>query len=219
MLCRSIVNFQTNEYFIWLFWYIFQILKSTNRPLPLVDPSEITPTEILDLKLIVRGDHRQMPVSAVSRPHSSNVPPQLVQNGSMNLPKTSNVARSNSLRSSSPPRIRRDLRNQANVPPAVPEEGPPVPPAPQQYPSLRRDQNNFAANKPVSDSPYDWSQRTHEATIRQLGETNDNQPTQITYQNLQNANNISYQHHQHNHPAPVHGSNGNSVHMSKWKPT
>lgn len=29
-----------------------QILKSTNRPLPLVDPSEITPTEILDLKVI-----------------------------------------------------------------------------------------------------------------------------------------------------------------------
>lgn len=28
-----------------------QILKSTNRPLPLVDPSEITPTEILDLKV------------------------------------------------------------------------------------------------------------------------------------------------------------------------
>lgn len=35
-----------------------QILKSTNRPLPLVDPSEITPTEILDLKTIVRGDHK-----------------------------------------------------------------------------------------------------------------------------------------------------------------
>jgi len=30
-----------------------QILKSTNRPLPLVDPSEITFTEILDLKVSV----------------------------------------------------------------------------------------------------------------------------------------------------------------------
>jgi len=30
-----------------------QILKSTNRPLPLVDPSEITPTEILDLKVSI----------------------------------------------------------------------------------------------------------------------------------------------------------------------
>lgn len=28
-----------------------QILRSTNRPLPVVDPSEITPTEILDLKV------------------------------------------------------------------------------------------------------------------------------------------------------------------------
>ncbi|XP_046384097.1 serine/threonine-protein kinase PAK mbt isoform X3 [Ischnura elegans] len=75
-----------------------QILKSTNRPLPLVDPSEITPTEILDLKTIVRGDSRGR------------------ENG---IPKTSNVARSNSLRSSSPPRLRRDYR--PNVPPAVPE--------------------------------------------------------------------------------------------------
>lgn len=31
-----------------------QILKSTNRPLPLVDPSEITHTEILDLKVSLR---------------------------------------------------------------------------------------------------------------------------------------------------------------------
>lgn len=28
-----------------------QILRSSNRPVPLVDPSEITPTEILDLKV------------------------------------------------------------------------------------------------------------------------------------------------------------------------
>lgn len=28
-----------------------QILRSTNRPLPMVDPSEITPTDILDLKV------------------------------------------------------------------------------------------------------------------------------------------------------------------------
>lgn len=31
------------------------VLKSTNRPLPLVDVSEITPTEILDLKVRVRN--------------------------------------------------------------------------------------------------------------------------------------------------------------------
>ncbi|GLV35841.1 mushroom bodies tiny [Carabus blaptoides fortunei] len=105
-----------------------QILKSTNRPLPLVDPSEITPTEILDLKTIVRGDHKlehrmSMPQVATNT---------AVSNGMM-LPKTSNVARSNSLRSSSPPRLRRDHRANANVPPAVPEE------QILQYPSLRRE--------------------------------------------------------------------------------
>lgn len=84
-----------------------QILKSTNRPLPLVDPSEITPTEILDLKTIVR-------------PHLNNNKLQDdQQSNGIVLPKTSNVARSNSLRSSSPPRMRRDLRGNANVPPSL----------------------------------------------------------------------------------------------------
>ncbi|CAG9762089.1 unnamed protein product [Ceutorhynchus assimilis] len=100
-----------------------QILKSTNRPLPLVDPSEITPTEILDLKTIVRGDHK-----SENRLSTHQKPPI---NGIV-LPKTSNVARSNSLRSSSPPRLRRE-RNNTNVPPAVPEE------QILQYPSMRRD--------------------------------------------------------------------------------
>lgn len=103
-----------------------QILKSTNRPLPLVDPSEITPTEILDLKTIVR-------------PHSNFIKDEqgnLTGNGGIVLPKTSHVARSNSLRSSSPPRVRRDLRGNANVPPSVPEE--PINMNPQ-YPSMRRD--------------------------------------------------------------------------------
>lgn len=102
-----------------------QILKSTNRPLPLVDPSEITPTEILDLKTIVRGDHKSE--NRLSAHHKQNNGNGIV------LPKTSNVARSNSLRSSSPPRLRRDHRNNANVPPAVPEE------QILQYPSMRRD--------------------------------------------------------------------------------
>lgn len=76
-----------------------QILKSTNRPLPLVDPSEITPTEILDLKTIVRGHN-----DPKGRTFSSE---KNTENG---LPKTSTVARSNSLRSSSPPKLRRDYR-------------------------------------------------------------------------------------------------------------
>lgn len=77
-----------------------QILKSTNRPLPLVDPSEITPTEILDLKTIVRGHNDPR----INRPLATE---KTVENG---LPKTSTVARSNSLRSSSPPRLRKDYR-------------------------------------------------------------------------------------------------------------
>lgn len=88
-----------------------QILKSTNRPLPLVDPSEITPTEILDLKTIVRGHND--PRIGKFMPGDKGT-----ENG---LPKTSTVARSNSLRSSSPPRLRRDYRNNSNLPPSVPE--------------------------------------------------------------------------------------------------
>lgn len=103
-----------------------QILKSTNRPLPLVDPSEITHTEILDLKTIVRPhfnktagnvDDTASMKSSISGSTATAVP----ANGIV-LPKTSHVARSNSLRSSSPPRVRRDLRGNANVPPSVPEE-------------------------------------------------------------------------------------------------
>ncbi|CAH2041383.1 unnamed protein product, partial [Iphiclides podalirius] len=194
-----------------------QIFKSTNRPLPLVDPSEITPTEILDLKTIVRGEHRSASVASMTRPPSTNptvLTTQTVQNGVV-LPKTSNVARSNSLRSTSPPHIRRDLRNQANIPPAVPEESPPVPPAPQQYPSLRREQSNFALKKSIPESPVEWSQAAHDATVRPLSEPNDTQQT-ITYQNIQNAN-VPYQ---HNHPPQaqtiqhsMQGLNGNSVNM------
>ncbi|BES93068.1 Serine threonine-protein kinase PAK [Nesidiocoris tenuis] len=87
-----------------------QILKSTNRPLPLVDPSEITPTEILDLKTIVRGDARAVGLRGVDDPTP-------VAGGG--IPKTSHVARSNSLRSSSPPARRRPPRS--NIPPSVPE--------------------------------------------------------------------------------------------------
>lgn len=97
-----------------------QILKSTNRPLPLVDPSEITFTEILDLKTIVRPHFNNNKIDDLSRSTLSNV--QAPPTNGIQLPKTSHVARSNSLRSSSPPRIRRDLRSNANVPPSVPEE-------------------------------------------------------------------------------------------------
>nr|NP_523375.2 mushroom bodies tiny [Drosophila melanogaster]Q9VXE5.2 RecName: Full=Serine/threonine-protein kinase PAK mbt; AltName: Full=Protein mushroom bodies tiny; AltName: Full=p21-activated kinase-related protein [Drosophila melanogaster]AOQ13755.1 mbt-PA [synthetic construct]AAF48629.2 mushroom bodies tiny [Drosophila melanogaster]ACH92269.1 FI05259p [Drosophila melanogaster]CAA09699.1 p21 activated kinase related protein [Drosophila melanogaster] len=124
-----------------------QILKSSNRPLPLVDPSEITPTEILDLKTIVRPHHNNNkadttslnssstmmmgsmapmnPMAPGAHPMMSHGPGMMMppETGGIVLPKTSHVARSNSLRSSSPPRVRRV----ANVPPSVPEEeGPPA---------------------------------------------------------------------------------------------
>ncbi|XP_050677447.1 serine/threonine-protein kinase PAK mbt [Leptidea sinapis] len=188
-----------------------QILKSTNRPVPLVDPSEITPTEILDLKTVVRGDHRTSSVAAISRPTSTNPIPPPVQNG-VTLPKTSNVARSNSLRSSSPPRIR---RNQPNIPPSVPEESPPLPPAPQ-YPTLRREQSNYTLNQPIIESPVEWSQHAHEATIRAINESNDYQAN-MTYQNIQNAN-VPYQ---HNHSAQLPtgnnqvGVNGNNANIGE----
>lgn len=188
-----------------------QILKSTNRPLPLVDPSEITQTEILDLKKIVRGEHRSSASTPVPRPLPSGMQQQSTHNGVV-LPKTSNVARSNSLRSTSPPRIRRDLRNQANVPPAVPEESPPVPPAPQQYSSVRRDQNNYGMNKPITESPVDYSQQPHEAYVRNVSEmSNDNHHAAMTYQNIQNANSAYQHYHPGQHMHSKHqGLNGNN---------
>ncbi|KAK4887160.1 hypothetical protein RN001_003431 [Aquatica leii] len=132
-----------------------QILKSTNRPLPLVDPSEITPTEILDLKTIVRGDHSKIENRVIPQQHK---PP--ITNGII-LPKTSNVARSNSLRSSSPPRLRRDHTN-ANIPPSVPEE------QMLQYPSLRREP---CMSKPQvrENSPAERSLSNHESNTHLNG--------------------------------------------------
>lgn len=87
-----------------------QILKSSNRPLPLVDPSAITPTEILDLKTIVRpqsslatsiNDNSLSSSTGMMDLHNS----QNTSYNGFNLPKVSSVARSNSLRCSSPPRL------------------------------------------------------------------------------------------------------------------
>ncbi|KAG4070676.1 hypothetical protein HA402_013596 [Bradysia odoriphaga] len=154
-----------------------QILKSTNRPLPFVDPSEITPTEILDLKTIVR-------------PHLNNNKLQDDQqpNGIV-LPKTSHVARSNSLRSSSPPRMRRDIRNNANVPPSLaemPEEQSQL----VQYPSMRRGDGNNFSSKPQPQQPNNQEWNRHQPGMAgvhgagpatgSLHSFSDNQPT---YQN------------------------------------
>lgn len=105
-----------------------QILKSTNRPLPLVDPSEITQTEILDLKTIVRPHFHKpnasMDDTASMKSTLSNSTATAIAANGIVLPKTSHVARSNSLRSSSPPRVQ---RRSANVPPSVPEEPSQIP--------------------------------------------------------------------------------------------
>ncbi|XP_022919032.1 serine/threonine-protein kinase PAK mbt [Onthophagus taurus] len=140
-----------------------QILKSTNRPLPLVDPSEITPTEILDLKTIVRGDHKSENRLSLNQQQTK----QLNSNGIV-LPKTSNVARSNSLRSSSPPRLRRDNRH-TNVPPSVPEE------QILQYPSMRRDPSISKPQVVRDGSPAERSISNHEIQTSHInGNVQDN---------------------------------------------
>ena len=92
-----------------------QILKSSNRPLPLVDPSAITQTEIMDLKIIVRPQS-SLATSIISS-DSSQVDIQSFNNSYI-LPKISHVARSNSLRCSSPVKSHRE----PNIPTVVAEE-------------------------------------------------------------------------------------------------
>lgn len=124
-----------------------QILKSTNRPLPLVDPSEITQTEILDLKTIVRPHFHKPNANSddtvsMKSTLSNSTATAVAANGIV-LPKTSHVARSNSLRSSSPPRVQ---RRSANVPPSVPEE-------PSQIPMSNVQPNNNSQMPPYHNAP------------------------------------------------------------------
>lgn len=78
-----------------------------HRPKPIVDPSHITPTEILDMKLhtIVRGG---VPGSTSPVPRG----PSRAGGGPVS------VTRSNSLRKESPPMMHRDM---SRMPPPVPE--------------------------------------------------------------------------------------------------
>jgi len=113
-----------------------QILKSSNRPLPLIDPSAITPTEILDLKTIVRPQSSL--ATSIHDNHSimsGSIGPEH-NNSSYNLPKISHVARSNSLRCSSPPRLHHHREPQ--IPHAVQEEvmNPATQPIQQPYPLI-----------------------------------------------------------------------------------
>ncbi|KAG8187738.1 hypothetical protein JTE90_015608 [Oedothorax gibbosus] len=77
----------------------------SNRPKPIIDPSQITPIEMMDIKshTIVRGSYGH---PTVPTPHQRNGPVS--------------VTRSNSLRKESPPQIRRDYLSR--LPPPVPED-------------------------------------------------------------------------------------------------
>ena len=100
-----------------------QVLKSSNRPLPLVDPSAITPIEILDLKTIVRPQS-SLATSIGDNSNTSSLLGHELHNpqtyNGFNLPKISHVARSNSLRCSSSPRNHRE----PHIPNSVQEETP-----------------------------------------------------------------------------------------------
>jgi p21-activated kinase 5 len=129
-----------------------QILKSTNRPLPLVDPSAITPTEILDLKTIVRPQS-SLATSIGDNSMSSNASSEFLNNpqntsyNGLNLPKISHVARSNSLRCSSPPRPH---QREPQIPNALPEEAPL-----QQYPLVHQvDPNVRKMQQPPQNVQY-----------------------------------------------------------------
>ncbi|KAK7081735.1 Serine/threonine-protein kinase PAK 7, partial [Halocaridina rubra] len=122
------------------------------RPMPLVDPSEITPMDMLDMKMTHDVSRGQDSSSRLTRGFATlnladpNRNPQTNMrgdripgnnnnnnsgsHGAANLPKTSSVARSNSLRSSSPPRLRRGEHwGGHNMPPTLHEgeilDGPP----------------------------------------------------------------------------------------------
>jgi hypothetical protein len=128
-----------------------QVLKSSNRPLPLVDPSAITPIEILDLKTIVRpqsslatsimGDNSSM---TLGHEFSTSQNTNSSYNG-FNLPKISHVARSNSLRCSSPPR---NHHREPQIPNSVQEETASIHSQQQNYPLIHQLDPNMRKMQP-----------------------------------------------------------------------
>ncbi|XP_069165746.1 serine/threonine-protein kinase PAK mbt isoform X1 [Procambarus clarkii] len=132
------------------------------RPMPLVDPSEITPVDMLDMKMPPDTSRGQDSSNRLSRGfatlnladpsknpqvntrgergggnnnNNNNNNNNTSSNGPANLPKTSSVARSNSLRSSSPPRHRRPEQwGGYNLPPTL-HEGEVLDSAPHNWPS------------------------------------------------------------------------------------
>ena len=123
--------------------------NSPHRPCPLVDPSAITPTDIIDMKTVVRGEggqqyppnnrhHHQARMGVLwKNKHNCIIYPIYLQvpfhSPASNGGLSGSIVRSNSLRSSSPPRIR---RHQPGGP------GPNLPPVPEaamgDYPRMMR---------------------------------------------------------------------------------
>jgi p21-activated kinase 5 len=146
-----------------------QVLKSSNRPMPvsplishpplnhclplfqLIDPSQITQTQILDLKTIVRPQS-SLATSIGDGSHMMGAPDNhsMSQNNSynLNLPKISHVARSNSLRCSSPPRT---SYREPNIPVALQEEMNP-PAQPQPYPLVHQVDNVVRKMPPTNNN-------------------------------------------------------------------
>lgn len=102
------------------------------RPRGLIDPLQVTPTDAMDLqgvgKPVVRGG---------GSPAGGAPPQEPVRNGVAVLPRSSSVARSNSLRQQSPPtRLRTQQRGRQGPAPLPEEAEPPVPePRPSRPPS------------------------------------------------------------------------------------
>ncbi|XP_070577974.1 serine/threonine-protein kinase PAK mbt-like [Ptychodera flava] len=123
--------------------------SSAGRPKPVVDPSRITPTEVQDIKVhsVVRGG-----------PSMARLPSRENMNG-FEAPRGISVARSNSLRQTTPPRTRRMDMQPERVPDVVRENDWQRPGGPQNQPPPGRSPTSPQYNdewprEPLRDGTY-----------------------------------------------------------------
>ena len=133
--------------------------QSPHRPSPLVDPSAITPTDILDMKTVVRGDNGNVMAHPTRGGHPSNryhvqypqqqqqmqQPPRQPAYGGYGVEQQNgavpSIVRSNSLRSSSPPRLQLPRNSNRPLPPPGAGHGGNLPPVPEsEYSGMRGQQ-------------------------------------------------------------------------------
>jgi p21-activated kinase 5 len=141
----------------------------------LVDPSAITPTLLLDLKTIVRPQSSLATSIGDTTMSSSMGGPDPFQNSinsynGFNLPKISHVARSNSLRCSSPPRLN---HREPQIPNSVQEE----------QPTQGMQQHS---------QPYPLVHHVDPNAARKLPPPNNGQPHPMMPNNNNNNNNIAF---------------------------